>query len=123
MGSRVGVDEVGRLRLHDEALDEDEEGQRAQRDDAEKHRILHPGGRVPAGRRPHVHAGGSGRRAVDETRAAEGVRRGLYVDIEFKDKKNYTLALSHQIEMSLQGAIEHYACISMPVIVTVFFIE
>lgn len=60
---------------------------------------------------------------VEGAAGRDSVRRGLYVDIEFKDKKNYTLALSHQIEMSLQGAIEHYACISMPVIVTVFFIE
>ncbi len=52
---------------------------------------------------------------------AEGqyaVERGVYVDIEFKDKKNYLLAVDKNLEMKLRRQIINKSCISMPIIVT-----
>lgn len=44
--------------------------------------------------------------------------RGLYIDIEFKDEKNYLKAQSLALDNKLRKLIVDRSCISMPVIVT-----
>lgn len=51
------------------------------------------------------------------------VQRGLYVDIEFKDKKNHTLAIGNNLEMKLKQKIKANSCISMPIIVAIKLLE
>ena len=51
---------------------------------------------------------------------AEGstkLQRGLYIDIEFKDKKNYEKAVALQFDVLMQQRIVNKSCISMPIIV------
>ena len=43
--------------------------------------------------------------------------RGLYVSIEFKDKKNYEKAVARSFDTLMQQRIENKSCISMPIIV------
>ena len=45
------------------------------------------------------------------------VQRGLYIDISFKDKKNYERALGISFDKLIQQRIENKSCISMPIIV------
>ena len=45
----------------------------------------------------------------------ESVQRGLYVDIEFKDRKNYEKALDAYIDIKIQRLIIDNSCISMPI--------
>lgn len=45
------------------------------------------------------------------------VQRGLYIDISFKDKKNYERALDISFDKLLLQRIESKSCISMPIIV------
>lgn len=45
------------------------------------------------------------------------VQRGLYIDISFKDKKNYERALDISLDKLLLQRIENKSCISMPIIV------
>ena len=40
---------------------------------------------------------------------------GLYVDIEFKDRKNYEKALDAYIDIKIQRLIIDNSCISMPI--------
>lgn len=46
------------------------------------------------------------------------VRRGLYIDIEFKDRKNYEQARAISFDRFMQQRIQNKSCISMPIIVT-----
>lgn len=57
---------------------------------------------------------------------AEGersLRRGLYIDIEFKDKKNYEKAIQKSFGNLIQQKIEDNSCIAMPIIVTLVNLE
>ena len=45
----------------------------------------------------------------------ESVQRGLYVDIEFKDRKNYEKALDAYIDIKIQRLIIDNSCIPMPI--------
>ena len=45
------------------------------------------------------------------------LQRGLYIDIEFKDKKNYEKAIARQFDTLLRQRIENKSCIAMPIIV------
>jgi hypothetical protein len=45
------------------------------------------------------------------------VQRGLYIDISFKDKKNYERAIGISFDKLIQQRIENKSCISMPIIV------
>lgn len=49
--------------------------------------------------------------------------RGLYIDIKFKDEKNYRKALSMALDRKLHQMIEDKSCISMPIIVTLIYSE
>ena len=46
------------------------------------------------------------------------VQRGLYIDLEFKDRKNYDQARAISFDRLMQQRIQNKACISMPIIVT-----
>lgn len=45
------------------------------------------------------------------------LQRGLYIDIEFKDKKNYKKAVCHSFDKMVKQKIVGKACIAMPIIV------
>lgn len=60
------------------------------------------------------------RNNVAGTAGADAVQRGLYVDIEFKDRKNYDKALDEALHIKLQRKIEGKSCISMPVMVRLY---
>ena len=53
---------------------------------------------------------------VEGAAEKESVQRGLYVDIEFKDKKNYEKALDAHLDMKIQRQIIDNSCISMPIL-------
>ncbi len=46
-----------------------------------------------------------------------GLQRGLYIDIEFKDKKNYVHADEMAFDKLMQQRICNKSCIAMPIIV------
>lgn len=60
---------------------------------------------------------------VEGAAGQDGLQRGLYVDIDFKDAKNYDLAINSCLEPKLQSAIEHHACISMPIVISLYCSE
>lgn len=51
------------------------------------------------------------------------VQRGLYIDIEFKDQKNYDKAVSLCLDNRLLHGISNKSCIAMPMIVRLFNLE
>lgn len=51
------------------------------------------------------------------------LQRGLYVDIIFKDNKNYQKALSMALDSKLHQQIVDKSCISMPIIVSLYLNE
>lgn len=51
------------------------------------------------------------------------LQRGLYIDISFKDKKNYQKALAMALDRKLRQQIIDKSCISMPIIVNLNLIE
>lgn len=54
---------------------------------------------------------------IEGTGGEMGVRRGLYIDIEFKDKKNYIHADEKAFDKLMQQRICNKSCIAMPIIV------
>lgn len=52
---------------------------------------------------------------VEGTAGKDFLQRGLYVDIEFKDKKNHILAMDEDLENRLYRNIINHSCISMPI--------
>ena len=53
----------------------------------------------------------------------QSLRRGLYVDIEFRDRKNYEYACSIAYDRLMEQRIRNHSCIAMPVIVTLKNLE
>lgn len=51
------------------------------------------------------------------------LQRGLYIDISFKDNKNYQKALSMALDRKLHQQIVDKSCISMPIIVRLYLNE
>lgn len=49
--------------------------------------------------------------------------RGLYIDIKFKDEKNYRKAISTALDRKLHQMIVDKSCISMPIIVNIVSLE
>ena len=49
--------------------------------------------------------------------------RGLYIDIEFKDQKNYDRAVKKAFDKLMKQKIENHSCIAMPIIVTLKNLE
>ena len=52
---------------------------------------------------------------IEGTAGRDSVQHGLYVDIEFKDKKNYEKANAIGMEDVLNRKIINHSCISMPI--------
>ncbi len=55
--------------------------------------------------------------SIEGAEGPTAVQRGLYIDISFKDKKNYERALGISFDTLMQQRIESKSCISMPIIV------
>ena len=51
------------------------------------------------------------------------LQRGLYIDIEFKDRKNYEHAVRMSFDTLMQQRIRNKSCIAMPIIVTLKNLE
>lgn len=51
------------------------------------------------------------------------LRRGLYIDIEFKDQKNYDHAQEKGFDKLMKQKIENHSCIAMPIFVTLKNLE
>lgn len=60
---------------------------------------------------------------IEGTAGARALRRGLYIDIEFKDAKNYQHAVTIGFATLMQQRIQNKACLSMPVIIKLVNLE
>lgn len=60
---------------------------------------------------------------VEGAAGRESVQRGLYVDIEFKDKKNFLRAENLNLKVLLCNKIKNKSCIAMPLVVTIKSLE
>lgn len=54
---------------------------------------------------------------IEGTGGSKGLQRGLYIDIEFKDKKNYEKAVRRAFDKQMKQKIEGKSCIAMQIIV------
>ena len=61
--------------------------------------------------------------SIEGTGGEYRLQRGLYIDLLFKDKKNYTKALEVALGQHLKQKIDHKSCISMPIIITLKSLE
>lgn len=61
--------------------------------------------------------------SIEGASGERNIQRGLYIDIEFKDKKNYVKAESVCLRDRLQQKICNKSCISMPIIVEIISLE
>lgn len=61
--------------------------------------------------------------SVEGAGGEKGLQRGLYVDIEFKDRKNYERAVTNSFATRMQQAIVGRSCLSMPVSVELVNLE
>lgn len=57
--------------------------------------------------------------SIEGAMGERGLQRGLYVDIEFKDVKNYEKAQRLQLDHILQNRVKNKSCICMPVVVKI----
>lgn len=53
----------------------------------------------------------------------EKLMRGLYIDIRFKDQKNFDKALEFSLDRRLRQQILDKSCLSMPVNVSLILVE
>ena len=53
----------------------------------------------------------------------ESIQRGLYVDIDFKDKKNYEKALDAHLDIKIQRQIIDNSCIPMPILLNLINLD
>lgn len=60
---------------------------------------------------------------VEGAGGISGLQRGLYIDIEFKDKKNFEKATSCCLDKQLRQKIDGKSCISMPIIINLINLE
>lgn len=51
------------------------------------------------------------------------LERGLYIDLEFKDKKNYEKAITKSFDKLMKQKIEGKSCIAMPIVVNLKNLE
>lgn len=61
--------------------------------------------------------------SIEGASGPSSLRRGLYVDIEFKDKKNYEKAISQSLKTQLLQRIENKSCIAMPIIINLINLD
>lgn len=55
---------------------------------------------------------------IEGTQGEKGLKRGLYIDIEFRDYANYERAVKMTLDEKLRQKILYLSCLSMPVIVS-----
>lgn len=60
---------------------------------------------------------------VEGTSGARRLQRGLYIDLEFKDRKNYEEAIRLNFDTLMQQRIINRSCIAMPIIVALKNLE
>lgn len=61
--------------------------------------------------------------SVEGAGGFSSLQRGLYIDIEFKDKKNYEKAVNTSFDKLVKQRIEIKSCITMPVMVKLINLE
>lgn len=61
--------------------------------------------------------------SIQGAAGAERLTRGLYIDIRFKDRKNYDKALALALDRKLTQMIVDRSCISMPITISLFSVE
>ena len=61
--------------------------------------------------------------SIEGASGERSVLRGLYIDIEFKDKKNYAKAIEYSVKDRFEQKILNKSCISMPIIITLINLE
>lgn len=59
---------------------------------------------------------------VEGAAGKESVQRGLYVDIEFKDKKNYEKACVDNYKIKLEQDILNLSCLSLPIFISLILL-
>ena len=60
---------------------------------------------------------------IEGTGGPASLQRGLYINIEFKDKKNYEKALAMSLDKQLKQKIDNKSCISMPILIHLINLE
>lgn len=60
---------------------------------------------------------------IEGTQGLRSLQRGLYIDLEFKDHKNYEEAVRLNFDTLMQQRITNRSCIAMPIIVTLKNLE
>jgi len=60
---------------------------------------------------------------VEGAGGQNSLQRGLYIDIEFKDKKNYEKAIRDSFDKLMKQKIGSKSCIAMPIIVKLVNLE
>lgn len=60
---------------------------------------------------------------IEGTGGSAALTRGLYIDIEFKDKKNYDKAQALSLDKVLLQKIKNKSCIAMPIIINLINLE
>lgn len=60
---------------------------------------------------------------IEGTGGQAYLQRGLYIDIEFKDKKNYETAVNNAFDKLIKQKIEGKSCIAMPIIISMKNLE
>lgn len=63
------------------------------------------------------------RMSIEGAAGERCLQRGLYVDIEFRDKKNYDQAIDTAFDARMYRKIRNLSCISMPIIVSLKNLE
>lgn len=61
--------------------------------------------------------------SIEGTEGIASLQRGLYIDIEFKDSKNYGKAVNSSLDTQLLQKIENKSCIAMPIIINLVNLE
>lgn len=61
--------------------------------------------------------------SIEGASGERNIQRGLYIDIEFKDKKNYVKAIERSLEERLKQKICNKSCISMLITITLKNLE
>lgn len=56
---------------------------------------------------------------IEGAQGRDVLQRGLYIDIEFKDKKNYEKAIDMDLKDVLGRSIINHSCIAMPILVCI----
>ena len=60
---------------------------------------------------------------VEGTGGERFLQRGLYIDLEFKDKKNYDKAYEMSFDKLMKQKIEGKSCIAMPINIALINLE